>query len=420
LEKKGTHSFCNTYITKNCHMRASIFIPTILFCLFGLYCGKTAAQKGLPAKEIISASVTTHFPQHEDFKESMLSRLTVPAGFTVSIAATGLGKPRMMALAPDGSLYITRRDQGDVLLLKDRDGDGKFEELKTVLTKFKGVHGIAIREGWLYLCATRELKRARIKPDGSLETAQLLIKDLPDGGQHPNRTIAFGPDGMLYITVGSTCNDCFESNAENATILQAKPDGSARKIYARGLRNTIGIDWHPVSKDLWGADNGSDMKGDDLPPEELNRVRDSADYGWPLIYGDRQVDKTREDPPGSTKEEYAKKTEPSVMNLPAHSAPINLVFLDEATGFPADYKDDALISLHGSWNRKDPDGFKVVRVRFENGNPAAMEDFLTGFLNKDGSSRFGRPAGLVVSPKGRVYISDDANGVIYCVSVAGK
>jgi glucose/arabinose dehydrogenase len=321
-----------------------------------------------------------------------------------------------MALADNGSLYITRRDQGDVLLLKDKDGDGKFEELKTVLSQFKGVHGITIHDGWLYLCSNRELKRARIKPDGSLETAALLIKDLPDGGQHPNRTIAFGPDGLLYITVGSTCNDCADANPESATILQAKPDGSNRRIFARGLRNTIGIDWHPQTKELWGADNGTDWRGDEMPPEELNRIIDSADYGWPLIFADQQVDPTREDPPGSTKEEYAKKTQGSVLTFPAHSAPINFVFLSKAAGFPADYKDDALISFHGSWNKRNPDGFKVQRIRFENGNPVGTEDFLSGFLNKDGRSRFGRPAGLTVSSKGMVYISDDANGVIYCVS----
>jgi glucose/arabinose dehydrogenase len=285
-----------------------------------------------------------------------------------------------------------------------------------VLTQFTGVHGIAIHNGWLYLCGTRELKRARIKADGTLETAVLLIKDLPDAGQHANRTIAFGPDGMLYITVGSTCNDCAETNPENATILLATPDGSKRRIYARGLRNTIGIDWHPQTKELWGADNGTDWRGNDMPPEELNKIVDSADYGWPFVYANQQVDLTREDPPGMTKEEFAMKTQPSVLTFPAHSAPINFIFLGKATGFPADYRDDALISLHGSWNKKNPDGFKVQRVRFENGKPVGTEDFLTGFLSKDGKSRFGRPAGLVVSSKGRVYVSDDANGILYCIA----
>lgn len=397
-------------------LSGKLFFTSSIF----LFLSPCLAQKGMPAKEIVTASVNTNFPQHEDFKQSMVSRLVVPAGFKVEVAASGLGKPRMMAVADNGSLYITRRDQGDVLLLKDKNGDGKFEEMKTVLTKFSGVHGIAIHDGWLYLCANRELKRARIKTDGSLEPAVLLIKDLPDGGQHPNRTISFGPDNMLYITVGSTCNDCDDANPENATILQAKPDGSGRRIYARGLRNTIGIDWQPQTHELWGADNGTDWRGDDLPPEELNRISDSANYGWPFVFGNRQPDETREDPVGVTKQEYAQKTEAPVLTLPAHSAPINLIFPGRSAGFPTEYKNDALISLHGSWNRKDPDGFKVVRVRFENGNPVAIEDFLTGFFNKSTRTRFGRPAGLAVSPDGKVYVSDDANGVIYCISSADK
>lgn len=386
-----------------------VFIPIISF-------SSVRAQKGIPAKETTSASVNTNFPQHEDFKESMLSRLTVPQGFKVAIAATGLGKPRMMAFGTDGSLYITRRDQGDVLMLKDKDGDGRFEELKTVHTMFSGVHGITIHNGFMYLCSNRELKRAKIKPDGMLEEATMLMKDLPDGGQHPNRTIAFGPDGMLYITVGSTCNDCNDSNPESATILQAAPDGKQRRIFARGLRNMIGFDWHPQTKEMWGADNGADWKGDDIPPEELNKIVDSAHYGWPLVYGAQQVDSTREDPPGTTKEAFAKTTMPSVLTFPAHSAPINFLFLSKASGFPQDYKQDALITWHGSWNKSNPDGFKVQRIRFDDGKPVGTEDFLTGFLNKETPSRFGRPTGLAISPKGVVYISDDANGVIYSVS----
>jgi glucose/arabinose dehydrogenase len=184
----------------------------------------------------------------------MLSRLKVPAGFKVSIAATGLGKPRMLAIAKNGALYITRRDAGDVLLLNDTNGDDKFDEMQTVVVNFKGVHGITIHEGWLYLCAIKKLARGRLNVDGTVGTLDTLINDLPDGGQHDNRTIAFGPDGKLYITVGSDCNDCKEINPEHATILQADADGSNRRIYARNLRNTLGFDWHPKTKELWGRD----------------------------------------------------------------------------------------------------------------------------------------------------------------------
>jgi glucose/arabinose dehydrogenase len=292
--------------------------------------------------------------------------------------------------------------------------------MHTVVSKFPGVHGLAIRDGYLYLVANRELKRAKLRADGTAEEPEMLIKDLPDGGQHGNRTIGFGPDGMLYITVGSDCNDCNETNPENATIVVAKADGSARRIYARGLRNTIGIDWHPETKQLWGADNGTDWRGDEIPPEELNLIKDGGHYGWPVVYGKREVDETREEPVGTTKKAFALTTEPAVLEFPAHSAPINLLFMGKASGFPKDYQDDALISLHGSWNRKNPEGYKVQRIKFDNGVPGAVEDFFSGFLSADGKTRFGRPAGLAISPSGNVYISDDANGVIYCVKVQSK
>lgn len=349
------------------------------FCLFLFACKAGYAQKGLPSKVSYTATVNTEYPGHEDFKESMLSRIIVPAGFKVAIAATGLGKPRMMAVADNGTLYVTRRDQGDVLLLADKDGDGRFDNLKTVWAKFADVHGITIHDGFLYLCSSKELKRAKIKSDGTLEDTTTLISDLPDGGQHDNRVINFGPDGMLYISVGSNCNDCAETNPENATIVQVKADGSGRKIYARGLRNTIGFDWQPRTKEMWGADNGTDWRGDTIPPEELNKIVEGGDYGWPWVYGKQQVDQTREDPKGTTKEAYAATTKPAVLTFPAHSAPIDFRFLGNATGFPQAYKEDALVCWHGSWNRKVPEGYKIQRIHFENGNPVGVQDFFPAF-----------------------------------------
>jgi glucose/arabinose dehydrogenase len=377
------------------------------------------AQTALPLKESTKVTVSTVMPVHEEFTPEKTELLTVSNGFTVDVVASGLGKPRMLAADDQGRLYITRRDQGDVLLLKDTDNDGKFDDLKTIVSKFKGVHGIAIYNGYLYLVSTRQLKRAKIKSDGDIEDLQTLISDLPDGGQHGNRTLAFSPDGMMFLTVGSTCNDCNETNKENATLLRANPDGTHREIFARGLRNTIGIDWHPQTKALWGADNGSDMKGENIPPEEINKIEKGKDYGWPLVFGKQQVDETREDPMGATKEEYAKTTEPSVLELPAHSAPINFVFLEEAKNLPAEYHDDAIVTLHGSWNKEKPDGYKVVRIVFENGKPVRYEDFLSGFLSKDGKSRFGRPAGIAINTKGTIFISDDSNGIIYGVQYKG-
>ncbi len=376
---------------------------------------QSSAQKGMPAKPVLSITHTTNYAQNVDFKPAMLSQLKVPSGWKVQIAASGLGKPRMMYMGSAGQLYITRRDQGDVLMLKDANADGKFEEMVTVVADFPGVHGITLKDGWMYLVSNRVMRRYRISADGSVGVMQELFSDLPDGGQHPNRTIEFGPDGMLYLSVGSTCNDCFDSNKESATMIQIDTATWKRTVYARGLRNTIGFDFHPATKELWGIDNGGDTKGDNWPPEEVNVIKKDGDYGWPLVYAKQVPDETREDPAGTTKAMYAKTTEPSVLEATAHSAPIAFRFFGSAD-VPADLKNDGLVCWHGSWDRKEPSGFKVQRIKFTNGKATGIEDFLTGFLSADKRTRFGRPAGLFISPKGQVFISDDANGVLYCVS----
>jgi len=391
-------------------------ITTVVILLSG---GSLLAQRGLPPKEKTSSRSVTKYTQHLDFLPAMVKLLKVPAGWEVSVAASGLGRPRMLYTAPGGLLYVTRRDGGDVLLLKDKDGDNKFEDLTTVAADFKGVHGITTRDGWMYLCNDNQLRRYIIQPDGTLaKEYELLISDLPNGGQHPNRTMEFGPDGFLYLSIGSTCNDCKEVEKEMASMVQIDPRTWKRKLYASGLRNTIGFDFHPQTKEMWGLDNGGDAKGSHWPPEEVNHIVKDGNYGFPLAYGKREVDQTREDPAGDTKEEWVKNTDPSVLELTAHMAPIGFRFF--GNGAPAGYAGDGLACFHGSWNAAKPVGFKVSRIKFENGNAVGSEDFLTGFV-KPGflmfkrKVRFGRPAGVTITPEGVVYVSDDANGVIYAI-----
>jgi len=373
------------------------------------------AQRGLPPKDVTRSVSVTKYAQVLEFKPEMLKLLKTPPGWQVELAASGLGKPRMLYTSSTGKVYVTRRDGGDVLLLEDKDQNGKFENLITVVSEFKGVHGITMKDNWMYLCNSNEVRRYPVKPDGTLNIygKETLIKDLPDGGQHPNRTMDFGPDGMLYISIGSLCNDCKESDKETAVMLQVDPKNWSRKLYASGLRNTIGFDWHPQTKELWGIDNGGDAKGSDWPPEEVNQIKQDADYGFPYAYGKREVDKSREDPAGNTKEAVVKNTEPSVLELTAHMAPIAFTFFRGAANIPADWSGDGLVAWHGSWNADKPVGFKVQRIHFENGKAVKAEDFLTGFLQ--GESRFGRPAGITVSKEGIIYISDDASGNIYAV-----
>jgi glucose/arabinose dehydrogenase len=386
--------------------------PAINFVLLILAIG--AAIVGAQEVRKAIGKPTVNRPQRIAFQPGLLQRLKVPSGFQVSVFASNTGEPRMMAVGPDGSVYVTRPQQADVIRLTDRNGDGKSDGMTTIASGIKLVHGIQIHNGKLYLAGVNDVYVS----DLNGQNREKLIANLPDGGNHPNRTIGIGPDNQLYISIGSTCNDCDESNPEHATILKAPLNGGKRQIFARGLRNTIGFDWHPQTNELWGMDHGSDGRGDNQPPEELNRLQSNSDYGWPYCFGKKQPDPIKKDPKGTTKAEYCKTTIPIMLGYQAHSAPIEMIFY-EGKQFPQDYHGDAFVAMHGSWNRSTPVGYKVARIRFENGKPQTFEDFLTGFfVGKNG--QFGRPAGLAVSKDGSLLISDDENGVIYRVAYNAK
>jgi glucose/arabinose dehydrogenase len=355
-------------------------------------------------------------PEEKEFDASRLESLKLPNGFRVRVFAQGIENPRMMVVGPDRTVYVTKRESGEVAALRDTSGDGTADSVRIVAQNLPYVNGIALREGQLYLVTDTRLLRAEIREDGTLSDPEALVENLPDGGQHPNRTIGFGPDGQMYVSIGSSCNACDESNEEHATLLRFSPDGGNRTIFARGLRNTIGFGWHPETRELWGMDHGSDWRGNDQPPEELNRIQQGLHYGWPFCYGDREVDEyLPADPKGSTKEEFCPDTTPPVLTYQAHSSPLAMIFY-EADQFPQEYRGDAFVAMRGSWNRKPATGYKVVRIRFENGTPTGIEDFLTGFLSDDGTAQFGRPTGLAIYPDGSLLLSDDTNGVIYQIS----
>jgi glucose/arabinose dehydrogenase len=199
-----------------------------------------------------SVAITAHIHQagKAEPTAARLSGLKLPDGFKIEKFAEGLLNPRMLAVSDAGAVYVTRRSLGDVVMLKDTNSDGKADEQKVVASR-PFAHGVAIVNNVLYLVTIKDVYRADILDDGSLGELERIVNDLPDAGQHPNRTIAYGPDGMLYLSVGSTCNACQEPNPENATMLQMAPDGRTRRIYASGLRNTIGFDWHPETGELW-------------------------------------------------------------------------------------------------------------------------------------------------------------------------
>jgi glucose/arabinose dehydrogenase len=347
-----------------------------------------------------------------------LSQLKLPEGFTISQFADGLGSPRMLEVTPEGFIYVTNRNAGTVTLLRDTNNDG-IAEIKKEVAKREQMHGIDYYNGKLYLITIKQVFVADIHADGTLGELKAIINNLPDAGQHNNRTLHFGPDGKLYISIGSTCNSCEDPNKENATILQANADGSNRHIYASGLRNTIGFDWHPVTKQLWGFDHGIDWLGDNEQSEELNRIEEGEKYGWPYVYENGKPDK-HHSPPFQSYELYALRTKKPVLLYTAHAAPMDMIFYT-GSQFPAEYKNDAFVTMHGSWNRDKPSGYRIVRVHFnEAGQPEKITDFITGFYNPQDSTMFARVCGLVQLKDGSLLVADDANGIIYRIAYSSQ
>jgi Raf kinase inhibitor-like YbhB/YbcL family protein len=367
-----------------------------------------------PLGPTANVELVGHILKPETLPPPELTQIKVPDGFKVAKAAEGIGNARMLAVAPDGTIYVTRRDEGDVLLFKEA-ADGTLSAPQRAASR-PGVHGLALYQGKAYLATPNEIFRGDIKPDGTFGPLEMIIHDLPDAGQHNTRTVQIGPDGMMFISIGSTCNECNEPNPENAAILRGTLDGKQRAIWAKGLRDTIGWGWHPQTGELWGMDQGIDWLGDELQPEELNRIERGHKYGWPYFWGDNHVNPHSDPPGGLSKAEWQKTSVPMVLGYTAHASPMQMSFYD-GPQFPAEYRGDAFVSMRGSWNRKPPAGYEIVRVRFQNGEAQSIEPFVTGFIAADGEH--GRPCGNAVAKDGSLLFTDDRNGVIYRVSYTG-
>lgn len=378
-------------------------------------------REGFIAVDTRNATVR---PERRDFSEERMRQLRLPAGFQINVFAEDLDEPRGITVAPNGSVYVAEREEGRVRLLRDTNGDGRADVSRPALTglreDLRGVHGLAVREGRLYMVTETELLSAPMQADGGLGEPTTHIDDIPAGGQHPNRTIGFAPDGALYLSIGSTCNACVEPMEEHATLQQVNTTTWEMETYAEGLRNTIGFGWHPVTNQLWGLDHNSDGRGDNWPPEELNRIVEGRHYGWPFCGGNREVDwQVPSDPEDMTRQQFCAQTEPPVLTYQGHAAPMQMSFY---TGdqFPQEYRNDAFATMRGSWNRNPPTGYEVVRVRFDQaGNPTAIEPFVGGWLIEGGRAHFGRLMGLAVMQDGSLLVGDDENGVIYRISHGG-
>jgi glucose/arabinose dehydrogenase len=374
-------------------------------------------------------------------------RISVPAGFAIRSFAQGLNSPRFMVVGPDGSLYVALFGAGQIARLPDKNDDGLADRVQIVASGLNLPHNMEFHNGSLYVAENDKIERlSNQDANGVFQSRALVTDNIPGAGGHASRTLHFGPDGKLYVSAGSSCNICVESDPRRAAILRFNADGSIpsdnpfandpnplkRPVWATGMRNPVDFLFTP-SGALWADQNGSDGLGDNKPPEEVvNVVQKGGWYGWPYCYTDKlglnqpaqpEVPDTRMTPPAGV---TCAQAIPALLTDLAHSAPLGMT-LSSTVNFPPDYKNDLFIAYHGSWNTNDPANFrdcKVERVVVQNGVPVSTETFANGWRAPGAlcgsSSTWGRPAGVTFGADGGLYISDDAGGRIYRVVYIGK
>lgn len=316
-----------------------------------------------------------------------------------------------MTTGPDGAVYVSQPASNRITRLVDANGDGVAEP-SVAVTGVDRVHGMAFHDGWLYLANAGGVSRVHIGADGKAVGEPEYVNHYSRSGAHWTRSILFGPDGGMYVSIGSSCNLCVEKRADRAAVMRYDADGSHGRVFARGLRNAVGMAVEPATHAIWVTQNERDNlppNHEDLPPEEINILVDGGDYGWPYCYGNRIPNPEYHDAARCA------RTIPPALELQAHSAPLGITFLTTATQLPAGMRGDALVAFHGSWNRSVPTGAKVVRIHVRDGKPVSYDDFITGWQRPNGS-RWGRPVDLVVLHDGSVLISDDGSGEIVRIS----
>jgi glucose/arabinose dehydrogenase len=339
------------------------------------------------------------------------SSLMVPPGFRAGIFAEGLSAPRFLAFAPDGRLVVAEGGRDRLLVVADTDGDGVSDTRSVLADALPSVHSVVWQQGaWYAGVPTGVIELKDGDGDGRAEQRRVLVDDYPTPG-HSTRTVLFLPDGRMLVSVGSSCNVCEEDDPRRATIVAyGGAAAGGHKIFARGLRNAVGLALHPVTGQLWATNNGRDWLGDDLPPDTVNIVAEGDDFGWPRCHAGDLVD------PDFGGDAGCRGVAAPALKLPAHSAPLGLAFA-ASSSFPVEYREDLFVAFHGSWNRSTPTGFKVVRVRVRDGRPTGeVEDFVTGFVDPGSGRVLGRPVGLAFGADGALYVSDDKSGFVYRIA----
>ena len=357
-----------------------------------------------------------------------LEYLKLPENFKIQIFAKSVNGARVIKEDPAGNLIVSLTKEGKVVSLPDLNQDGRADKIITLLEGLQNPHGMEIKcwdvthpkDCKLYVAETEKLVQYDFVFDENEKIYRPInpekILDLPKGGRHFTRTLLFLPhpeDHKLLISIGSSCDVCYEKDEKYGTILVYDFKTKESKIYARGLRNSVFLTLHPVSGKVWATEMGRDWLGDDLPPDEINIIEEGKNYGWPICYGKNIHDDNFD------KNVYVRNPcmepfeTPSYIDIPAHSSPLGLSFFPEE-GWPEKYWHNLLVAYHGSWNRTIPTGYKIVRYILDSqGNYLGEEDFITGWLQ--GDEAIGRPVDILIKPGGIIYISDDKAGIVYKV-----
>jgi glucose/arabinose dehydrogenase len=336
--------------------------------------------------------------------------LMLPKGFQISLIASGLSKPRFFDLDDTGRIFIAEQGRGAVSFLDDHDGDGFAENIVTLDTGLRNAHSLDWFEGDLYVGAENQIVVYRgVTSTGSVHyrKKEILISDLPSGEGHVTRTVLIGPDRKLYVSMGSSCNVCDERDERRAAVVRYNLDGTGEEIFATGLRNSVGLYFAP-NGELWGTDNGRDLIGDDLPPDEVNVIEMGKNYGWPYCYGKKVTDKTF-----GSRESFCADTTESRIDLQAHSAALGITQVPKLT-WPKSLRGSLVLAFHGSWNRTTPTGYKVMRIDPLKEHHEAI-NLVSGWLDASGRN-WGRPVGVGFDHVGNLLISDDKAGALYRVT----
>lgn len=344
----------------------------------------------------------------------------VPPGFEVSVFARGFSQPRWLAVASNGDVFVADSADGKVIVLHDPHATGRAESRDVFASHLNLPFGIAFHDNFVYVANTNEVVRFRYDPQTSKRLGDLEhILNLPGMGyhQHWTRSLAFSPDGRkLFTSVGSSTNVSVENDSRRAAILVSDPDGKNSRIYASGLRNAVGIAFHPQTAALWASVNERDDIADEIPSDFFTHVAEGGFYGWPYAYiGGHSDNRVPASP-----DMVARTIAPDVL-LGAHVAPLQFAFYDKHA-FPLDYRNGAFIAEHGSWNKRVRSGYQVVFVPFTNGSPSGEpKPFLSGFVPDPTKKEvYGRMVGVAVAADGALLVSDDAEKLIWRISYVGS